>query len=145
MFKLHRNQTSGFFLSGQFLPSLGQQGSRALTHCSFSAKTPCPICSLPISHPAHGLALLFLCRHVVHAHCVDHGEELPQQPDPTLVGLGIGGQPGLSGKIALYVLTLLLPFVCLMAYRVICSTAILRAKITQGCPVCHKRSEGDRT
>ncbi|EIW51779.1 vacuolar protein sorting-associated protein 41 [Trametes versicolor FP-101664 SS1] len=104
VFKLHRNQTSGFFLS---------------------AKTPCPICSLPISQPAHGLALLFLCRHVVHAHCVDHGEELPQQPDPTLVGLGIGGQPGLSGKIAF--------------------TAILRAKITQGCPVCHKRSEGDRT
>ncbi|KAI0766345.1 vacuolar protein sorting-associated protein 41 [Trametes elegans] len=102
--KLHRNQTSGFFLS---------------------AKTPCPICNKPISQPANGFALLFLCRHVVHSHCVDHGEDLPHQPDPTLVGMGIGGQPGLSGKIAF--------------------TAILRAKITQGCPVCHKQSEGDRT
>ncbi|KAH9848839.1 vacuolar protein sorting-associated protein 41 [Lenzites betulinus] len=104
VFKLHRNQTSGFFLS---------------------AKTPCPICSLPLSQPPQGLGLLFLCRHVVHAHCVDHGEELPHQPDPTLVGMGLGGQPGLGGKIAF--------------------TAILRAKITQGCPVCHNRSEGDRT
>ncbi|KAI0672661.1 vacuolar protein sorting-associated protein 41 [Trametes maxima] len=104
VFKLHKNQTSGFFLS---------------------AKTPCPICAKPISQPAHGLALLFLCRHVVHAHCVDHGDELPHLPDPTLVGMGIGGQPGLSGKIAF--------------------TAILRAKITQGCPVCHQRSEGERT
>ncbi|KAI0351535.1 vacuolar protein sorting-associated protein 41 [Trametes cingulata] len=102
--KLHKNQTSGFFLS---------------------AKTPCPICNDPIAQPPHGLALLFLCRHVVHAQCVDHGEDLPHQPDPTLVGMGIGGQPGLSGKIAF--------------------TAILRAKITQGCPVCHKKSEGERT
>ncbi|KAI9069075.1 vacuolar protein sorting-associated protein 41 [Trametes sanguinea] len=102
--KLHKNQTSGFFLS---------------------AKTPCPICSKPISQPANGLLLLFLCRHVVHAHCVDRGDELPHQPDPTLVELGIGGQPGLSGKIAF--------------------TAILKAKITQGCPVCHKKGEGERT
>ncbi|CDO75230.1 hypothetical protein BN946_scf184895.g10 [Trametes cinnabarina] len=80
VFKLHRNQTSGFFLS---------------------AKTPCPICNKPISQPPNGLILLFLCRHVVHAHCVDRGDELPHQPDSTLVDMGIGGQPGLSGKIAL--------------------------------------------
>ncbi|KAI0807975.1 vacuolar assembling protein VPS41 [Fomes fomentarius] len=102
--KLHRNQTSGFFLS---------------------AKTPCPICNKPIGQIPHRLSLLFLCRHVVHADCVDHDAELPHQPDPTLVGMGIGGQPGLGGKIAF--------------------TAILRAKITHGCPVCHKRSEGERT
>ncbi|KAI8982914.1 vacuolar protein sorting-associated protein 41 [Trametes punicea] len=96
--KLHKNQTSGFFLS---------------------AKTACPICNKPISQPPNGLVLLFLCRHVVHAHCVERGDELPHQPDPTLVDMGIGGQPGLSGKIAF--------------------TAILRAKITQGCPVCHKK------
>ncbi|TBU65241.1 vacuolar assembling protein VPS41 [Dichomitus squalens] len=102
--KLHRNQTSGFFLS---------------------AKTPCPICNKPIGQGLNSLALLFLCRHVVHADCVQHDEELPHQLDPTLVGMGIGGQPGLSGKVAF--------------------TAILRARITQGCPVCHKRSEGQRT
>ncbi|KAI0748728.1 vacuolar assembling protein VPS41 [Daedaleopsis nitida] len=101
---LHRNQTSGFFLS---------------------AKTPCPVCNKPMGQTPHALNLLFLCRHVVHADCVDHDSELPHQPDPTLVGMGIGGQPGLSGKIAF--------------------TAILRAKIRQGCPVCHQRSEGQRT
>ncbi|PIL28149.1 hypothetical protein GSI_09686 [Ganoderma sinense ZZ0214-1] len=57
--------------------------------------------------------------------CVQHDEDLPHQPDPTLVGMGIGGQPGLSGKVAF--------------------TAILRARLPQGCPVCHKRSEGQRT
>ncbi|KAI1791727.1 vacuolar assembling protein VPS41 [Ganoderma leucocontextum] len=102
--KLHRNQSSGFFLS---------------------AKTPCPICNKPIGQTLNSLALLFLCRHVVHADCVQPDEDLPHQPDPTLVGMGIGGQPGLSGKVAF--------------------TAILRARVTQGCPVCHKRSEGQRT
>lgn len=47
VFKLHRNQTSGFFLSGQFLPSLGQQGSRAHTLLVFSEDT------LPDMQPAH--------------------------------------------------------------------------------------------
>ncbi|RDX46971.1 vacuolar assembling protein VPS41 [Lentinus brumalis] len=102
--RLHRNQTSGFFLS---------------------AKTICPICSKPLGQTPQSLNLLFLCRHVVHANCVEHDSELPHQPDPTLVGMGIGGQPGLSGKIAF--------------------TAILKAKIGQGCPVCHKQSEGERT
>ncbi|KAI0685116.1 vacuolar assembling protein VPS41 [Cerioporus squamosus] len=102
--KLHRNQSSGFFLS---------------------AKTLCPICNKPLGQTPQSLNLLFLCRHVVHADCVEHDSELPHQPDPTLVGMGIGGQPGLSGKIAF--------------------TAILRAKIRQGCPVCHKQSEGERT
>lgn len=70
---------------------------------AFAAKTPCPICNKPIGQMPHSLSLLFLCRHVVHADCVDHDDaELPHQPDPTLVGMGIGGQqPGLGGKIAL--------------------------------------------
>ncbi|KAI0323327.1 vacuolar protein sorting-associated protein 41, partial [Cubamyces sp. BRFM 1775] len=104
VFKLHKNQTSGFFLG---------------------AKMPCPICNKPISQPPDGIVLLFLCRHVVYAHCVEHDDDLPHQPDQTLIGLGIGGQPGFSGKIAF--------------------TAILRAKIRQGCPVCHNKGEGERT
>ncbi|OBZ70031.1 Vacuolar protein sorting-associated protein 41 [Grifola frondosa] len=101
--KLHKNQSSGFFLS---------------------AKTLCRVCGRPLQQSSHGLILLFLCRHVVHADCVNNCNALPQQPDPTLVGMGIGGQPGLSGKIAF--------------------TAIVRAKIHQGCPVCVKRSEGEQ-
>ena len=60
------------------------------------------MCHKPIGQPPNSLILLFLCRHVVHADCVvDHDDELPHQPDPTLVGMGIGGQPGVGGKIAL--------------------------------------------
>ncbi|KAH9928463.1 vacuolar protein sorting-associated protein 41, partial [Epithele typhae] len=102
--ELHRSQTSGFFLS---------------------ARTPCPVCGNSLAQTPHGLNLLFLCRHVVHAHCVRDDVELPHQPDPALIGMGIGGQPGVGGKISF--------------------TAILRARINTGCPVCHKRSEGQWT
>lgn len=49
--------------------------------------------------------LLFLCRHVVHAACVNGGDQLPLQPAPVLRGIGMIGSSGsgLSGKIALYV------------------------------------------
>lgn len=113
--KLHRNQSSGFFLSGQciyssILASFCIDDTFQSTLLYFlscvvrqAVKTPCPICNKPIGQTPQSLTLLFLCRHVVHADCVEHDSELPQQPDPTLVGMGIGGQPGLSGKIALWV------------------------------------------
>jgi len=101
--KLQKDQTSGFFLT---------------------AKAQCPICSLPLQQSPQSLVLLFLCRHVVHGGCVSGGDDLPSQPDPILVSVGMGGQ-GLSGKIAL--------------------ASIVRAKIDQGCPVCHKKAEGERT
>jgi hypothetical protein len=47
------------------------------------------------------LILLFLCRHVVHAGCVSGVEDLPPRSDPALLGLGLGGGRGISGKVAL--------------------------------------------
>ncbi|TDL13369.1 hypothetical protein BD410DRAFT_498748 [Rickenella mellea] len=43
-----------------------------------SAATPCPTCNLPIYSGPQSLALLFLCRHVVHATCVRGDDNLPQ-------------------------------------------------------------------
>ncbi|KAG5644802.1 hypothetical protein DXG03_007624 [Asterophora parasitica] len=78
--KLQSNQTSGFFLAG---------------------KAKCLVCSRLLQEGPQSLVLLFLCRHVVHAHCAKGGDHLPQQPDPALRGVGIGGSQGISGKIAL--------------------------------------------
>ncbi|KAI0068486.1 vacuolar assembling protein VPS41 [Artomyces pyxidatus] len=104
--RLHKDQTNGFFLT---------------------AKTPCPICDLPIYDSPTAVALLFLCRHVVHARCVEGGDKLPPPPDPAVASVAYGGSAtrGISSNIAY--------------------TAMVRARITQGCPVCHKRTEGDRT
>jgi len=100
---LHRNQSSGFFLSAQ-------------THC--------PICDLPLHQRLHGLTLLYLCRHVVHAGCVTVDEVVAEQLDHSLIGIGIGGHQGINDKIAF--------------------TAMVRARINKGCPVCRRRSEGAR-
>lgn len=84
--RLWKDQSSGFFLT---------------------AKTECPICTLPIQrqNATQDLVILFLCRHVVHSGCVKGGEaeNLPARMDPILRGIGIGGQGGrgLSSKIAL--------------------------------------------
>lgn len=67
-----------------------------------SAKSSCPICSRSLQENPQGLLLLFLCRHVVHAGCASGGDQLPQQFDPALVGIGLGGNGrGIAGKIAL--------------------------------------------
>ncbi|KII94565.1 hypothetical protein PLICRDRAFT_97705 [Plicaturopsis crispa FD-325 SS-3] len=102
--KLQRDQTGGFFLT---------------------AKAKCPACTLPLQQNPQGVLLLFFCRHVVHAGCVSGGDEIPHQPDPALVSVGMGASGyGLSGKIAF--------------------ASVVRARITDGCPVCHRRSEGGR-
>ncbi|TDL30074.1 vacuolar assembling protein VPS41 [Rickenella mellea] len=91
-----------------------------------SAATPCPICNLPIYSGPQSLALLFLCRHVVHATCVRGGDNLPQRPDPVLSNLSSGGPNyGLAGKIAF--------------------AAVIKNRVSRGCPVCEKREEGNRT
>ncbi|KAJ6450316.1 hypothetical protein C8R47DRAFT_998937 [Mycena vitilis] len=104
--KLHKDQTAGFFLT---------------------AKTTCPICARSLQETPQGLVVLFLCRHVVHAGCTSGGDNLPQQPDPALRGVGMADSMarGLSGKIAF--------------------ESVVRARLDQGCPVCHKESEGSRT
>ncbi|KAG6812138.1 hypothetical protein H0H92_004137 [Tricholoma furcatifolium] len=82
--QLQMNQTNGFFLGRKH------------------AKTECLVCSRSLQEDPQSLLLLFLCRHVVHAHCTDGGDQLPLQPDPALRVVGLGGNAlGLSGKIAL--------------------------------------------
>jgi hypothetical protein len=67
------------------------------------ASVACPICSRSLQDTPQSLVILFLCRHVAHAGCVNGGEHVPVQPDPVLRGIGMGGpaSTGVSGKIAL--------------------------------------------
>ncbi|KAH9049599.1 hypothetical protein EDB84DRAFT_1585412 [Lactarius hengduanensis] len=90
-----------------------------------SAKTLCPICDLPLQESPSTVVLLFLCRHAVHARHVDCCDELPPPPDPVVASVTSGGRSsrGISARIAY--------------------TAMVRAKLRQGCPVCNK--EGHRT
>ncbi|KAJ7195868.1 vacuolar assembling protein VPS41 [Mycena rebaudengoi] len=92
-----------------------------------TAKTACPICSRSLQETPQALMILFLCRHVVHAACTNGGDQLPPQPDPALRGVGMADNMarGLSGRIAF--------------------DTVVRARLDQGCPVCHNESEGSRT
>ncbi|KAJ7149078.1 hypothetical protein C8R43DRAFT_925340 [Mycena crocata] len=91
-----------------------------------TAKTTCPICTRSLQETPQALIILFLCRHVVHAACANGGDQLPSQPDPALRGVGMADTMarGLSGKIAF--------------------ESVVRARLDQGCPVCHNESEGSR-
>jgi hypothetical protein len=90
-----------------------------------TSKTLCPICDLPLQESPSTVVLLFLCRHAVHARHVDCYDELPSPPDPVVASVTSGGRSsrGISARIAY--------------------TAMVRAKLRQGCPVCNK--EGHRT
>ncbi|KAH9076989.1 hypothetical protein EDB83DRAFT_2504290 [Lactarius deliciosus] len=101
------------------------QSSGFLITYVLSAKTLCPICDLPLQESPSTVVLLFLCRHAVHARHVDCCDELPPPPDPVVASVTSGGRSsrGISARIAY--------------------TAMVRAKLRQGCPVCNK--EGHRT
>ncbi|KAL4076442.1 hypothetical protein V8B97DRAFT_1921758 [Scleroderma yunnanense] len=95
-------QNSGFFLS-----------ERAI----------CPLCTEPLRRPSQDLLLLFLCRHIVHASCIDGVDDLPRYNDGGIdVGIRLSQAHELSAKIAF--------------------ASVVRAEIRYGCPVCHKRGEG---
>ena len=102
--KFHKDQTSGFFLSGT---SVFISPSNPIYSHEFSGKTICPICTLPLQQHPQGLVLLFLCRHVVHAKCARGGDGLPHQSTSTVFEMRIGSGPStsstISGKIALCV------------------------------------------
>ncbi|KAI0075229.1 vacuolar assembling protein VPS41 [Panus rudis PR-1116 ss-1] len=92
---------------------------------SLNAKVSCPICSQPLIQTPQTLLLLFLCRHVVHAQCASKSDRpFPLYLDG-LIDLDPTGRPSTSAKIAL--------------------TSMIRARIDHGCPVCHRRGEGERT
>lgn len=111
--RFHKDQTSGFFLSGIWYPILI---SWPLCSCDYLGKTICPICILPLQQHPQGLVLLFLCRHVVHAKCARGGEGLPYQSASTAFEMRIGSGPStssiISGKIALYVHGCFPSFIC---------------------------------
>ncbi|KAJ8501707.1 hypothetical protein ONZ51_g465 [Trametes cubensis] len=71
------------------------------------------------------VSLLEGCQTILNGDCADLVFKLHKNQTSGFFLSGIGGQPGLSGKIAF--------------------TAILRAKIRQGCPVCYQKGEGERT
>lgn len=103
--RLQRNQSSGFFLS---------------------PATACNLCSRLLHDTPHGLTMLFLCRHVVHASCVSGAEQVPLSLTPfsTVPDLNGGGAVrGLSGSIAF--------------------ESMIKARLNHGCPVCHKNGEGE--
>ncbi|KAL5487517.1 VPS41 [Sanghuangporus weigelae] len=91
----------------------------------------CQFCSQPLyqssvsTSTSSTTTVLFLCRHVVHLTCVKGGERLSRLQDPVLSNMLSGGKQDVGGKIAL--------------------AAMIRGRIDQGCPVCHKRDEGERT
>ncbi|KAF8644880.1 hypothetical protein AX16_008217, partial [Volvariella volvacea WC 439] len=79
------------------------------------AKSKCQVCGKALIGGSQGLALLYLCRHVVHASCAKGGDTLPHPPDlflRSVAGLSDGSE--ISGKIA---------------YE-----AVVRSRLKQGCP-----------
>ncbi|KAI0089341.1 vacuolar assembling protein VPS41 [Irpex rosettiformis] len=82
-----------------------------------SGKLQCLICSLPLIETSQSLLLLFLCRHVVHARCASTRGLIPSHTDIS--------RTSLTAKIA--------------------RTAVVKARLDQGCPVCHLRAEALNT
>ncbi|KAG9317886.1 vacuolar protein sorting-associated protein 41 [Chiua virens] len=95
-----RGQNSGFFLS---------------------AKALCLLCSEPLLRSPQDLLLLFLCRHVVHANCMDGVDDLPRYTESLDAGARTRPAHEVSAKIAF--------------------SSVVRAKVRQGCPVCHRRGK----
>ncbi|KIP02254.1 hypothetical protein PHLGIDRAFT_130843 [Phlebiopsis gigantea 11061_1 CR5-6] len=87
-----------------------------------SGKQSCLVCNDLLVEHSQSLLFLFLCRHVVHSRCVSKQELLPHHFE---FGHSHGGRSGVSGKIAI--------------------TALIRARLDHGCPICQKRAEGTRT
>ena len=48
------------------------------------AKSSCLLCSEPLLRSPQDLLLLFLCRHVVHANCIDGVDDLPRYLESSL-------------------------------------------------------------
>ncbi|KAG1743621.1 uncharacterized protein EDB91DRAFT_1125116 [Suillus paluster] len=85
------------------------------------SKTICPLCTQSLQRSPQDLLLLFLCHHVVHASCVDGMVDIYNHGEPNE---GISAlASGVSAKIAF--------------------ASVVRARIHHGCPVCHRRSEGN--
>ncbi|KAI6017010.1 hypothetical protein BKA83DRAFT_347458 [Pisolithus microcarpus] len=88
-----------------------------------SEKAACPLCTEPLRRSPQDLLLLFLCRHIVHANCINGIDDLPRYIDGGLdIGLRVSPAHDLSAKVAF--------------------ASVVRAKILHGCPVCRRQGEG---
>ncbi|KAI6097461.1 hypothetical protein F5141DRAFT_459754 [Pisolithus sp. B1] len=88
-----------------------------------SEKAVCPLCTDPLRRSPQDLLLLFLCRHIVHASCINGIDNLPRYIDAGLdVSLRVSPAHDLSAKMAF--------------------ASVVRAKIIHGCPVCRRQGEG---
>ncbi|KAI9569265.1 hypothetical protein HD554DRAFT_2092425 [Boletus coccyginus] len=103
------------------LASIRQKGQNS--GFFFGAEAPCLLCAEPLQRSPQDLLLLFLCRHVVHANCIDGVDDLPRYMESSL-DVSIRTRPAheVSAKIAF--------------------ASVVRAKVRQGCPVCHRGGEG---
>ena len=115
--QLLKGQQSGFFQSGTC------RHIRILYHYSHErneAESKCDLCGLDLYDGSKVVAILFLCRHVVHQHCVDliDADDLPPPPDSTLSETGLR-----TMSMEEYI-----------TERIDYAT-LLKSKMTKGCPV----------
>ncbi len=93
---LHKDQTAGFLLNGMVFYYYCGYCLAIVANADmayYAGRATCPICSLPLMETSQSLLLLFLCRHVVHAHCTGKTNLLSHSD--------VGARSGISGKIAL--------------------------------------------
>ncbi|KAH0840325.1 hypothetical protein J3R83DRAFT_1341 [Lanmaoa asiatica] len=82
------------------LASIRQRGQNS--GFFFGAKAPCLLCDEPLQRSPQDLLLLFLCRHVVHANCIDGVDDLPRYIESSLdVSTRTRPAHEVSAKIAL--------------------------------------------
>ncbi|OAX39598.1 vacuolar protein sorting-associated protein 41 [Rhizopogon vinicolor AM-OR11-026] len=86
-----------------------------------NSKMACPLCTQPLRRSPQDLLLLFLCHHVVHASCMDNMDDISHYREPSEGTSALAS--GVSAKIAF--------------------ASVARARVHHGCPVCHRRSEGN--
>ncbi|THG97740.1 hypothetical protein EW026_g4314 [Hermanssonia centrifuga] len=92
---LHKDQTAGFLLNGMIFYYYCGYCLAIVANADmayYAGRATCPICSLPLMETSQSLLLLFLCRHVVHAHCTGKTNLLSHSD--------VGARSGISGKIA---------------------------------------------
>ena len=138
--RLLHGEEKGFFLSGKY--------NYFASRCRFTLvlsgcyAMPCLWRSV-LPRPTERRSI-FLCQHVVHAHCASGAEGLPWQLTTLLSGFpvafrllsgfGVNDRRSASAKIALYVISIRPDSTCTELPP---SVAMVRARIDQGRPVCH--------
>ena len=75
---------------------------RPILTSDLSERATCPLCTEPLRRSPQDLLLLSLCRHIVHASCIDGVDDLPRYNDSGInAGIRVSPAHELSAKIAL--------------------------------------------